>query len=205
MKLRWHDWKALRPAVIFFSVTIILTGSTIWYARQKATDTFQALELQNGKLSQAQQAYLAVADERAAVAKYLPLYRQLVQQGFVGEEQRVEWIDELRDISRQHHLFGINYEIGTQQAFKTQTGTNPNIFLAHRTVMRIGLSLLHEVDLLTVLNVLRTNHDASFMVRSCEIKHVSGVEKNQFSPQLVANCEIDWLTIAKPQKLAGKP
>jgi hypothetical protein len=200
-----RDWAALRWPAIFFGVSVIVAGAMVWYAGQKTSVALRALELQNGNLNQAQQAYLTVAGEREAIAKYLLLYRQLVQQGLVGEERRTEWIEELRDITHQHNLLGVNYQISPQQAVKTPTGTNTNIILAHRSVMRLELALLHEVDFLTMLNALRDSRHAVFRMRSCEIKPIAGVEKSHLIPQLTANCEIDWLTITEPRKSGVKP
>lgn len=205
MRLTARDWRVLRlPLALFGAVMIIATLMTV-YTSNEQTAAFQALQAQNGQLNQARQRYLASGAEREAIVKYLPLYQQLIQQGFIGEERRLEWIDELRTINQQHKLFGITYSLGAQEAYKPPFSVNTVPFTLHRSVMEIDLALLHEYDLLTMLNTLAASRHAPFMVRNCVMTRLAGGIKNKFVPYLNSSCAIDWLTINEPQRTEAKP
>lgn len=205
MKLTAHDWKILRLPLGIFGTVMILATLMTGFASKTQTEAFQALQTQNGQLNQARQRYLASDAEREAIVKYLPLYQQLIQQGFIGEERRLEWIDELRTINQQHKLFGITYSIGAQEAYKPPFSVNTGPFTLHRSVMEIDLALLHEYDLLTMLNTLAASRHAPFMVRNCVMTRLAGGVKNKFVPYLNSSCAIDWLTISEPQRTEVKP
>ena len=66
--------------------------------------------------------------------------------------------------------------------------------------MKLNLDMLHEGDLLTLLDGLQ-EQTTPFIVRDCEITRPIGTEIN--TKNIVANlkavCEIDWLTLRDPQ------
>src|SRR5690606_21902331 len=141
--------------------------------------------------------------EKETIINYLPLYRELIQDGFIGEERRLEWVDGLRNIHQQNKLFGINYTISTQEEYKPAFALNVGPFSLQRSVMKLELAMLHEGDLLTLLDALDAQQTTPFIVRDCEITRLNEAISNNLVPNLRANCELDWLTIREPQ--AVKP
>ena len=57
--------------------------------------------------------------------RYLDGFRQLERTGFVGEEQRINWLDGLRLANQQADLFGVDYQIGTQKPYRTPPNSIP--------------------------------------------------------------------------------
>lgn len=199
MNLSKHDWGKLRFPIISLGAALIVATMLVGYAEQRKTEKLQAMELQQRQLDQARQRYQASGQEKEIIIKYLPLYRQLIQEGFIGEERRLEWVDGLRTIHQQNKLFGINYTISTQEEYKPTFALNVGPFSLHRSVMKLELSMLHEGDLLTLLSTLDAQQTTPFIARDCEITRVGAVNTNNLAPNLRANCELDWLTIREPQ------
>lgn len=199
MSLSKQDWGKLRFPIISLGVALIVATLLVGYAKQRKTEKLQAMELQQRQLDQARQRYQASGQEKEIIIKYLPLYRQLIQDGFIGEERRLEWVDGLRIIHQQNRLFGINYTISTQEEYKPAFALNVGPFSLHRSVMKLELSMLHEGDLLTLLNTLDAQQSTPFIVRDCEITRVGAINTSNLAPNLRADCELDWLTIREPQ------
>jgi hypothetical protein len=132
--------------------------------------------------------------------QYLPAYNDLLASGFIGEERRIEWIERLRQIHAQHKLFSIDYSIGLQEDYKPSFLPNMGTFVLHRSIMKLNLDMLHEGDLLSLLDGLH-EQTAPFIVRDCEIKRPIGAVVNSkvLTSNLKAVCEIDWLTLRDPQ------
>ena len=199
MNLSRQDWNKLRYPVIFLGISLIFATLLVGYADKRQSEAQQAVELQQGQLNQARQRYQSSGQEKETIIKYLPLYLQLIQDGFIGEERRIEWVDSLRTIHQQNKLFGINYTISTQEEYKPAFALNVGPFSLHRSIMKLELSMLHEGDLLTLLNALDAQQSTPFIVRDCEITRLNEAITNNLVPNLRANCELDWLTIREPQ------
>lgn len=197
MMLGPHDYRQLRLPLLALcaslAVLLYLLGA------RHEPDRLQQLEAQQKALAQASQRYREAGSEKETIVKYLPAYRRLIAQGFIGEEQRARWISDLRDINRRHRLFGIRYDIGAQQDADGWFALDPGRFGLHRSTMKLSLPLLHEQDLLTLLQALQ-NHGAgpAFMLRDCVIERIPGTDVGKSLPTLNAVCELDWLTLTEP-------
>ena len=199
MNLTKQDWNKLRFPIIFFGIAIITATMVVGYAEKRRDALHQSLAQQESQLDQARQRYQASGQEKEIISKYLPLYQQLIHDGFIGEERRLEWVDGLRTIHQQHKLFGINYNIETQQEYKPAFALNVGPFSLQRSVMKLELAMLHEGDLLTLIHELDAQQSTPFIVRECEITRTGTINTNNLVPNLKANCELDWLTIREPQ------
>jgi len=201
MNLTKQDWNKLRYPIISLGAALIVATLLVGYAEGRKTERHQILTQQEGQLNQARQRYQSSGLEKDTITQYLPQYQQLIQDGFIGEERRLEWVDGLRTIHQQHKLFGINYTIETQQEYKPTFGLNVGPFSLQRSVMKLELAMLHEGDLITLINALDAQQTTPFIVRDCEITGTPVTNTTTLTPNLRANCELDWLTIREPQAI----
>lgn len=204
MSMTKQDWRKLRYPIIGLGATLILAGLLISFADQYRQKNKAALDAQQNVLNQARQKYQSSGLEKDTITHYLPAYNDLLASGFIGEERRIEWIETLRQIHHQHKLFSIDYSIGLQENYKAPFLTNAGNFSVQRSVMKLNLDMLHEGDLLTLLDGLR-EQATPFIVRECEISRPIGAMMNtkNVSANLKAVCEIDWLTLRDPQLKAA--
>ena len=203
MSLSPQDWHKLRFPIIGLGAALILVGVLVSFADQYRLKNELALQTQQNSLNQARQKYQSSGLEKETIIQYLPVYNQLLASGFIGEEHRIEWIETLRQIHAQHKLFSIDYSIGLQENYKPRFLPNLGNFTLHRSIMSLKLDMLHEGDLLALLDGLH-EQTTPYMVRDCEIKRpINAVVNIQtIAANMQANCEIDWLTLRDPQ-LAG--
>ena len=205
MKLNPQDWRKLRNPLIGLGMALVLMALLLGYSGQRKQQAYILLQTQQNQLNQAHQHYQTSGMEKDTIVKYLPYYRQLITRGFIGEERRIEWVDDLRTIYQQNKLFGINYSIGAQEQYKPNFTLNAGPFTLHRSTMKIELSMLHEGDLLTMIDALLARNATPFMPRECVITRLTDIARNKLAPNLVANCELDWITISEPQPAGAKP
>ncbi len=200
MSLTQQDWRKLRNPIIGLGAALILVGLLVSFADQYRIKNETALTTQQNMLNQARQKFQSSGIEKETIIQYLPAYNDLLASGFVGEERRIEWIETLRQIHAQHKLFSIDYSIGLQENYKPTFVPNLGNFTLHRSVMSLKLDMLHEGDLLALLDGLR-EQTTPFIVRDCEIKRPVGAAVNlkNVASNMQANCEIDWLTLRDPQ------
>ena len=204
MSLSQQDWRKLRYPIIGLGAALILVGLLVSFADQYRAKNETALQIQLNLLNQARQKYQSSGLEKETIIQYLPKYNELLTSGFIGEERRIEWIETLRQIHAQHKLFSIDYSIGLQERYKPSFLPNLGNFRLNRSVMSLKLDMLHEGDLLALLDGLH-EQTTPFIVRDCEIKRPIGavVNTKNITSNMQANCEIDWLTLRDPQLAGG--
>lgn len=195
-----EDWRRLRKPLLGFGLVLVLVGLVAYYAEDFKRQQEQAVSAQQIQLNQARQKYLSSGQEREGIVTYLPLYQQLITSGFVGEEQRIEWIEKIRQLHQQHKLFSIEYNIEQQE--KTTPSFLPNLgnFTLHRSNMTLSLGMLHELDLLALLDGLR-EQPTPFIVRACEITKPIGAKINTtlLTTNMQTKCTLEWYTLRDPQ------
>ncbi len=200
MSLSPQDWRKLRYPIIGLGAALVLVGLLVSFADQYRLENETALQTQQNLLNQARQKLQSSGLEKDTIMQYLPAYNALLASGFIGEERRIEWIEALRQIHAQYKLFSIDYSIGLQESFKPSFLPNLGNFRLNRSVMSLKLDMLHEGDLLVLLDGLH-EQTTPFIVRDCEIKRPIGAMVNikNAAANMQANCEIDWLTLRDPQ------
>lgn len=205
MTLTRNDWIQLRWPLSALVLVVASCAVLLFYVEQHKLQARQALQAQQAQLLQARQRYQTSGQEKDNIERYLPQYQRMIAAGFIGEERRIEWVDSLRSIHNQGKLFTISYSIGQQESYKPSFALNLGNFELKRSVMKLDLSMLHEGDLLTLLERLRTQQSTPFILRSCEVVRQAEVRANLLAPNMRASCELDWLTLREPQSLAGAP
>lgn len=205
MKLNHQDWRRLRYPIMVLGISLVSMTLLVGYVEQRKDAVQQALEKQQNLLNQTRQRYQSSGLEKETIIKYLPIYQRLISAGFIGEERRIEWVDNLRTIQQQDRLFGINYSISTQEEYKPTFALNAGSFTLHRSIMQLELFMLHEGDLLTMLEALEAEQSTPFILRQCEITRLTVNNVKTLTPSLVAKCELDWLTIHEPQTAGVTP
>jgi len=200
MTLTQQDWRKLRMPILGLGAALVIVGLLVSLADQYYTKHETALGIQQNLLNQARQKLLSSGQEKETIMQYLPIYNDLLETGFIGEERRIEWIERLRQIHAQHKLFSIDYQIGLQENYKPSFIPNMGNFVLHRSIMKLNLDMLHEGDILNLLDGLH-EQTTPFIVRDCEISRPVGavVNSKNIASNLKAICEIDWLTLRDPQ------
>jgi hypothetical protein len=200
MTLTPTDWSKLRLPLLGLGGAFVIVGLLVSVADQYRTSNEDALQTQQNLLNQARNKLQSSGLEKETIIQYLPIYNDLLAKGFVGEERRIEWIETLRQIHVKNKLFSIDYSIGLQENYKPSFIPNMGSFILHRSTMKLDLEMLHEGDLLNLIDGLH-EQSTPFIVRDCEIKRPVGavVNTKNLTSNLKALCEIDWLTLRDPQ------
>jgi len=177
------------------SLALLLAATTVgaalyFYSLSLKEEALRTLQKQQSLWNAAHVRHLASGDEKALITRFLSPYRQLEKRGFIGEERRVEWIDRLRNIAVIHHLFPIDYTIGIREDLSPGKWEIAP-FKLRRSVMKLHLPLLHEEDVLALLDGLPKEMLPPFMLRACDLVAVPSDNRH-----LDASCEIDWYTLA---------
>lgn len=200
MNLEKQDWQKLQTPLLILAAVVIVVVSLFGMAQYFNTKQEIALQNQQNLLNAARQRYQLSGAEKEMITEYLPKYRGLISKGFVGEERRIEWVENLRLQHNNYKLFGIKYSISRQEQYTPTFAANLGGFTLNRSIMKLEFDMLHEGDLLQLTEALSAEKNAPFILRDCEINRLNsgGPISSQLIANLHAQCEIDWLTLREP-------
>lgn len=186
-ELRALAWPILwlAAALVFAALLLSITGKALEAARDRFDRQRQVLASEQRRVHKA-------GDEKALIERYREPYINLTKQGFIGEEQRINWVDGLRSANFTLKLFGIDYAIGPQSAYAEPYVAVSGLEL-RESVMRVSLKLLHEEDLLRFFEYLQGRELGVFHPRRCVLTRLQ-VSPDAAGPNLDANCELAWIT-----------
>lgn len=187
------DLPKLRNSVLL-ALLGLATGAAIVYAsvqvRESAERARVAATMQR---DEADRKLRQVRDEESEIKQKSRLFNQLQQRGIIGEEQRLDWVELLKEIRDRRRLLDLRYDISPQRQIE---GGKPGEFAFYASAMRLQLKLLHEEDLVRLLADLREQAKALIRVNRCRVERLpSGAdERSSGRANLQADCELDWLT-----------
>jgi len=197
----------LRPLYLPLVIAVVLAGIgiAVVIASMHMVDETRAQHKVALADRQAIQNKLSRAtEEEREIREKLVDYRKLLASGVIGDERRLEWVETIGQIKRDHKLFEIKYQIEPQRTLELP-GITPTSEVEFRvSALKVEMQLLHEGDLLVFLDGLRGKLKSHVLVRSCAIQRLdrSGQDRG-IAPRLRADCVIDLVTIRDKQLKSG--
>ena len=188
------DLEAIRNPALALAVVLISGAAAIYYTAQLEAGARKQLKQQEGVLQEARTRLQKSGEEKDVIVKYLGAFQQLQRGGFVGEEQRINWLDGLRVTNQQADLFGVDYDISSQKPYPYSADLNPGEIKLNQSVMKLRFRLLHEEDLMGFLNILARQGAGIYAVDQCTMRRLETGGAIRYQPNLAAECELAWIT-----------
>lgn len=170
---------AIGAAAVYFSFNTMQTA-----ARERAAAQATWNET-DGKLKQ-------VRNEENEIKHKAAIFNALQTRGMIGDEQRLEWVELIKEIRDARRLIDLQYEIAPQRKLDTATVSG---FAFYSSTMKMQLKLLHEEDLTRLLDDLRNRAKALIQVKHCDVVRLPQNTGGSQAAQLQADCQIDWITL----------
>ncbi len=206
MKLTPQDWRKLQIPLLVLGLVLSALVVSLWFANQYIAKKELDLQMQKNQLGQARSKYQASGFEKQTIIENLPKYQLLIRRGFVGEERRIEWVEALRKTHQEYKLFSLDYSIGQQELYKSSFMPNLGSFTLYRSVMKLDFPMLHEGDILSLVDGLHIYQTTPFIVRDCTMTIKNKlVSIKTLTPNIQAKCEVDWLTLREPALVQVTP
>jgi hypothetical protein len=201
--------RAALQACALAALGLLLAGAFHWWRADMAGRLERQLKLEQAS----RQRFQNSGRERADIERLLPLLQSLQSQGLYGEEKRLEWIERLRGMERRWPGLKLQYAIEAQ-AIQPAAGAMAGGVAAlpatgaagglrrielFATRMRLTMTLVHEDDMLRVLEELAQAQLGRVSVERCEMNRANGAA-------IKAECSLTWNTLRAyepPTRAAG--
>ena len=198
MKLGRADLRKLQPGILLVVLAVAVGVAAVYLANQAKADAQKARLVVRVQLQEVDGKLKQVRQEETEVKQKSIVFNKLAERGIIGDEQRLDWVELLKEIRDKHRLIDLQYEISPQRMLD-KPGDDFSFFVS---AMKVQLKLLHEEDLLRLLDALRSQAKALVRVRSCQVERLpaTGDDRSGGRAHLLADCEIDWLTLRDVRK-----
>ena len=199
MKFLPGDLKKLQISLLVCLLMIVMGAAVVFFAngatRSAQHERVTAQAQRNDYVGKLQR----VSSEESEIKEKSALVQRLQKRGIIGEEQRLEWVELLKDIRDKRRLIDLVYEIEPQRPLDVAPGAG---FTFNVSPMKVQLKLLHEEDLTRFLGDLNEQARALIQVRYCKVtRQPQGQAGTSGQANLLAECRIDWVTL---REVAGK-
>lgn len=188
------DLKSLRAPVLVLLVVALAATGAVYYTEGLLQQARRQLAQQETLLKEARTRLYQSGEEKEIITRYLGGYQQLQRIGFVGGEQRINWLDGLRVANQRSELFGIDYQISEQRPYAYASEFNPGQITLNQSVMKLRFRLLHEEDLMRFFHALTQAGAGVFSIDECTLKRIDTTGAIRYQPNLAAECELSWIT-----------
>lgn len=189
-----------RPPLAAIRLSLVLVLLALALAAIGLLWSHSAARNAEATLARAQAAQAAAAhklarsrDEQRLVATYLGDYEALIGAGFIGEEDRLAWVEAVQLAARTTGLPGLEYRLQPRTSASAALGKG---LALRQTTMTLGMPLLIETDLPRFFAALRARAPGIYHVQGCRMARTS---QEPFAPinepRLKAECELLWFTL----------
>ncbi|MCU0869371.1 MAG: hypothetical protein MUF30_07155 [Burkholderiales bacterium] len=201
--------RALPPLLVPVAVLVAVLVAAVFAVRYSEGLVDQAkarLRADEQALSDARRQHSNAGAEKELIVRNRGAYAELQDSGFVGAEQRVNWVDGLRTANRDVGLFGVEYQVSQQETYPNAADVGGAGLPMKQSLMKLTLPLLHEADLGNFLRTLAAQRNGIFVVDACTLKRAgSSAQPSVEQPNLSAECELAWITVSDAEAEQKEP
>jgi septal ring factor EnvC (AmiA/AmiB activator) len=184
----------LRWSLLLLLVACLVSVAAVLYVQQLGRQAELGLKQAQAQQSETTARLARANDDEREIRAKIARYQQIIDQGRTQPERRLEWVETLRSIKTSRRLLGLDYEIAPQRPLdEKRVVSGGHNFLV--SPMRLEMALLHENDLLGLLDDLQAQVQALVSVRNCRIERLTQDSSRQNAANLKAQCDIDWITL----------
>ena len=188
-----REFALIRTAAVTFAGTAGIAFACVFATYWHLQDARDRESYQQYLRNTAQQNYVHAEAEKQEIRIYQPQFITLQRLGFVGSENRLAWVEAIRQIQEQRRLLPLTYEIDPQQPYRVEGRLASGDYQLRGSRMSLHMDLLHELDLLYFLTDLRQR--GVFAVQGCALRRTAAAGNAPLAPTLAADCVLNWLTL----------
>jgi len=194
--------KNLQKELSTFLICIAIASVMIVVSNSLWQTSLNDKQLAEADLNEARERYFTAINQKKLLKLFEDKYIHLQKMGIVGDENRLNWVDNIEKITSENKIPYLKYKIAKRQPINTaELNKNyPQIEL-FRSTMTLQMQLLHEGDLYTIINSLDKRAVGLFDIKSCSITRnptqAKSLLESATDKNFSANCELNWYTMQK--------
>lgn len=195
MRFSKSDFPLMRWSIAAICASALLS-SVILYSSSQYSDR-QKLNLHSAQrqLNDARKRLTSAREDRENLSVYSAEYGVLEEQNIIGDEHRLDWIEGFEKLRRQNLALDFRYNIAPQKSYAPQPAIDGGNFNIHYSEMKLQFDLLHEGQLLTFFNALRSQIKGQYQLEGCTLQRNDAAEDAGTPTHIKAECSGGWITL----------
>lgn len=131
-------------------------------------------------------------DDSENMKAYTLEYSELLKRNIIGDDQRLDWIEGMENIRKQHRVLDFKYSFAPQRIYTPPMPLDSGNLKLNMSDMSLQFDLLHEEQLMDFFDTLRTDTKGWFLLDHCAVERSSAAD---VTAKLKAECAGGWLTL----------
>ncbi|HEU4853629.1 MAG TPA: hypothetical protein VFT37_15885 [Telluria sp.] len=197
------EFAYLRRPLLLFLVSLaaaaLIVGVSDWVRRDRVQVLTETRARHDAALARLQSAELEMEEIRL----YQPRFLQLQGAGMVGAENRLAWVETIRQSQQVRKLLSVTYEIEPQQLVNLSAPIALGDYQLRASRMILHAALLHEMDLFNLLDDL--TNAGLYTVQDCRIRRNEVPAEVALSPRMSADCTLVWISLGSAPAVPAVP
>ena len=197
MKMTRADWIYLRWALVALVIGLAIGAASFAASHLSLEKSKKNHRQALAQRTEAQGKLARASQEQVELREKIGRYQELAAKGYLGTEQRLDWIEILSQIRKDFRLNDLKYDLSAQHPVDRSllpagASAGNQQFLA--STFRFNFSMVHEGDLIRALNAFSTRLPAYVVLKQCAISRAADAGPRSLFT-LRAECEQEWITI----------
>jgi hypothetical protein len=187
------DFARIQISLLAAIAMLVAGAGLVWLSTKQVDSAARAKAEVGSKLAEFERKLSQVRAEEREIKEKAAVFSNLRARGVIGEEQRLDWVELIKDVRDARKLLDVQYEFAPQQSLDKASVSG---YAFKSSAMRLQMKLLHEGDLLNFINDLRAKAKAYVRVRGCNVTRIPRATNVEGDFALLnAECELEWITI----------
>ena len=194
------DYSLLKGRIVLFVCVLVVCTLLLWFS-------FSQLSKHQQMINSTQSGTDYTTEEIDNLNNLVSLfenfnidYKRYIKQGFLGEEQRLLWIESLENTANNLGLHNLSYQISPRQQLSNETQALPPNISLFKSKLTFESGLVHEGDLIELINSLNKLNSGLFIVDSCKIDRTAEEIEAASNSNFQATCSTSWYTATYHEK-----
>lgn len=186
------DFPHLKWSLLIFLCVLCAGGAGIVVSKKFAAHAQREQQAAQHNLNAAHSQLATATEDRENMKAYTLEYGELLKLNVIGDDQRLDWIEGLEKIRKQHRVLDFKYSFAPQHIYTPHSAPDSGNFVLNISDMTLQLDLLHEEQLMDFFDTMRTDINGWFILDHCTLERSASPDA---TVQLKAECTGGWLTL----------
>ena len=190
------DWYYMKKAMVVLATCFLVSSALVGASQLYLSSAMVGYTVQHDLRLSVEEEGIQLEEDIRLAKKYTTSFNVLIPKGFIGDERRLDWVETFREATGSMKLNKANYRIEPKQIATLDYIENSGNYAVYASKMNIQLDLLHESDLLYVINSMNKKAHGIFHIESCVLERKqSPFAMQASSTNLSAECWLVWYTL----------
>lgn len=190
MTFSQSDLPYIKWSLLTFLIVLALGGSAIFFSQKSSSNAQKAIIAARQQANDARNKLNAARDDLQNMATYQKEFSAIQRRAIIGEEQRLNLIEDLDRLRNRNHVLDFKYGIAPQQPYSPSPAMDSGNFDLKLSPMKMQLELLHEGQFINFFDSMRRDVNGWFILDKCTLARSTGSYA-----RLKADCSGGWLTM----------